>query len=298
MTADAMSTPPADIDIDEALIRRLLRAQHRDLADLPLRIMESGWDNVMVRLGEDLALRLPRRAVADRLIRNEQKWLPSLAPALPLPIPAPLRTGVPGEGFPFHWSVLRWLPGEAADLAPPNADQASILAMFLQALHQSVPPDAPANSVRDCPLEAKRSRTEARMQKLSDLTDLITPDLFAIWDAALAAPIDVSPTWIAGDIHARNVLVQNGKLSAFIDWGDMCAGDRATDLASIWALFEAKDARRTAIEAYGMSEATLARARGWAVFYGVFLLDTGLQDTPRHAVMGELTLRRVLEEAH
>lgn len=296
MTTDAMSTPPAEIDIDEALIRRLLGAQHPDLADLPLRIMESGWDNVMVRLGEDLALRLPRRAVADRLILNEQKWLPRLAPNLPLPIPAPQRTGVPGEGFPFHWSVLPWLVGEAADLAPPAPDQAPVLAKFLKAVHQPPPPGAPANSVRDCPLETNRSRTEARMQRLSDITDLITPDLRAIWETALATPIDVPHTWIAGDVHARNVLVDNGKLSAFIDWGDMCAGDRATDLASIWALFEDADARRTAINAYGMSEATLARAKGWAVFFGVILLDTGLKDTPRHAAMGEKTLRRLVED--
>ncbi|MCA8905282.1 MAG: phosphotransferase, partial [Hyphomonas sp.] len=112
----------------------------------------------------------------------------------------------------------------------------------------------------------------------------------------LAAPVDLARTWIAGDMHARNILVRDGRLAAIIDWGDMCAGDPATDLASIWALFDDPAARAAAIKAYGMSAATLARARGWAVFFGVILLETGLHDHPRHAKMGADTLRRIGED--
>ena len=155
------------------------------------------------------------------------------------------------------------------------------------------PEDAPSNSHRDCPLADKAPNTEMWLADIRRVSDVVTPTIDAIWRKGVAAPIDVPQTWSAGDVHARNVLVERGKLAAFIDWGDMCAGDRATDLASIWALFEDPTARRAAIEAYGMSDATLTRAKGWAVFYGAILMATGLKDTPRHAVMGEAPLRRV-----
>ena len=296
MTTDAAGTPGAEVEITEALARALLREQHPDLAGLSLSLEGEGWDNVMMRLGEDLALRLPRRAVADRLLRNEQRWLPQLAADLPLPVPAPVRTGQPGQGYPFAWSVLPWFGGETADLAPPDVSEASALAGFLKALHRPAPAGAPANKVRDCPLAGKRADTERRMAILKAETDAITPEVERLWAEGLAAPVDLPKGWIAGDVHARNVLVRNGRLAAFIDWGDMCVGDPATDLAAIWGLFEAPDARRAAIEAYGMSEATLARARGWAVFFGVILLETGRHDHPRHAKMGADTLRRLGED--
>jgi len=112
--------PAAEIDIPVELVRDLLREQHRDLADLPLRVLANGWDNVLVRIGEELVARLPRRAVAVDLIRREQEWLPQLAPALPLPIPVPVRLGRPGCGYPWPWTVLAYLPGEPAAVTPPR----------------------------------------------------------------------------------------------------------------------------------------------------------------------------------
>nr|WP_321440124.1 aminoglycoside phosphotransferase family protein [uncultured Hyphomonas sp.] len=289
-------SPAAEVDITEGLIRDLLRAQHPDLAGLPVRFAGEGWDNVVVRLGDDLVLRLPRRNVADQLLRNEQRWLPELAPLLPLPVPVPLRTGVPGEGYPYVWSVLRWIEGETADLAPPEASEAPVLAGFLKALHRPAPDEAPSSDVRGCPLSNKLEDIERRMAVLAEETHAITPAIRQAWRAGLAAPIDLPRLWVAGDVHARNVLVRNGEFAAFIDWGDLCAGDPASDLASIWGLFESADARRAAIDTYGMSDATLARARGWAVMYGVLLLETGRRDHPAHAKMGADTLRRLTED--
>lgn len=297
MSSDAPSTPPAEVDIDSKLVRALLESQHQDLARLPIEIMESGWDNVMIKLGDDLALRMPRRAVAERLILNEQKWLPALAPLLPLPIPTPIRIGEPDKGYPYHWSVVHWLPGEAADLSPPVSSEYRRLVDFLKALHSiTLPTNAPKNSVRDCPLIQKQIDTEKRMDVLSKETSLITSSITRIWEEGLKAKIDIPKTWIAGDIHARNVLVDNGHISAFIDWGDMCAGDPATDLASIWGLISNTKSRKNAMDLYGMSSPTIARAKAWAVFFGVILAETGRKDTPRHARMGEAILRRLAED--
>src|SRR5581483_12478474 len=126
----------------------LLEAQHPDLAHLPIRAAESGWDNVILRLGADLALRLPRREIGAELVRVEQRWLPEMAPRLPLPIPAPVRVGEPGLGYPWPWSVTPWFEATPAALAWPGEGQGEALAAFLTALHVEAPPQAPVNPFR------------------------------------------------------------------------------------------------------------------------------------------------------
>src|ERR1700722_9094793 len=106
--------PAADVDVTAALVRRLLAGQHPDLAGRPVEFLANGWDNAMFRLGDDLPVRLPRRQPAAQNLLNEQRWLPVLAPNIQLPIPAPERTGRPAHGYPFSWSVVRYLPGEPA----------------------------------------------------------------------------------------------------------------------------------------------------------------------------------------
>lgn len=287
-----VGVPPAEVEIDEALVRALLTAQHPDLADLPIRLVASGWDNDMFRLGDDMAVRMPRRLAGVELIENEQRWLRTL-PRLPLPIPAPLRLGVAGEAYPWPWSVLPWMPGGPVDRDPLNADQAPVLAGFLKALHQPAPGDAPHNPHRGVALAERVDYLAPRFARLAAQTNLITPRVRAVWDRALATPIDIEPTWLHGDPHARNVLSKHGRLTAVIDWGDMCQGDRATDLSSLWMLLPDRESRRAAMAAYGASDATWARAAGWAVNYAVVLTDAGRVNDPRLLAMGEKTFAMV-----
>lgn len=292
----SIGTPAAELEIDTTLVAGLLAEQHPGLAHLTLQAVEAGWDNALFRLGEHMAVRLPRRAVAAPLIVHEQRWLPRLAEQLTLPVPAPTHVGIPARGYPWHWSVVPWLKGMAADQHEPDAAQARPLAAFLRSLHVPAPADAPANPVRGVPLQQRATIVEARMHQLASTTSLITPQLWQLWQAAVQAPLDVPPTWLHGDLHPRNVLVEHGSITGIIDWGDMTAGDPATDLASIWMLFADPDARRQALTAYGdLSEATLQRARGWAVLFGTVLLESGLIDNPRNAVIGSRTLQRVAE---
>ncbi len=290
-------SPPAEVEIDDALVRRLLQNQHPDLAHLPLERFEVGFDNEMYRLGDAYLVRLPRRVAGVPCIENEQCWLPQLAERLPLPIPAPLRLGVADEGYPWPWSIVPWMEGKAADLGYPADDQAVVLADFLKALHQPAPDDAPVNRVRGIPMSLRAENNEERMARLLEETDAINPQVYQAWAEGLAAPTESNPTWLHGDLHARNVLVQDGRISAIIDWGDMTSGDRATDLASIWMLFENQSAREDAIKAYGVDDPTLwARAKAWAVIFGVVLLDTGRVDNSRHAEMGRCILERLTED--
>jgi aminoglycoside phosphotransferase (APT) family kinase protein len=184
----------------------------------------------------------------------------------------------------------------SADQNEPYVSQAGPFAAFLRSLHVPAPADAPTNPVRGVPLCQRAPAVAARMQRLASKTSLITPQIAHIWQAALHAPLDVPPTWLHGDLHPRNVLVEHGVITGIIDWGDITSGDCATDLASIWMLFDAPHAQQDILAAYAdLSEATLQRAKGWAVLFGVMLLDTGLNDNPRNAVIGERILRRVAE---
>jgi aminoglycoside phosphotransferase (APT) family kinase protein len=223
-------------------VRSLLSEQHPDLADLGLERLTSGWDNEIYRLGATFAVRLPRRAPAVPLILNEQRWLPRLAPSLPVPVPAPVRIGIASAHYPAPWSIVPWLEGESADIAPLDADQAESLAAFLRALHVGAPAQAPRSPYRGVPLGQRADVVEqklARHQRRSGHS----PRLEELWRSALAAPEDTPVTWVHGDLHARNVLVSKGHLKAVIDWGDLCAGDRATDLAAVWMLLDSPRSR-------------------------------------------------------
>jgi len=289
-------TPAAEHVIDEALVSRLLAEQHPDLASLPLSKADAGWDNELFRLGDRLAVRLPRRALAARLIEHEQRWLPIIAPALPLPVPAPYRKGMPSHGYPWCWSVVPWLDGVGADTCEPDPAQAQELGKFLSELHVPAPADAPTNPFRGVPLKERATSVMGAMERLASRTELIPKRIRETWNEALSAPVATQRVWVHGDLHPRNVLVRDGVISGVIDWGDVNAGDAATDLASSWMLFECPSARDALAAAYGKGDpAAWARAKGWAVLFGIMFLETGLVDHPRHAEIGARILRRVLD---
>jgi aminoglycoside phosphotransferase (APT) family kinase protein len=288
-----VGTPPPDTHVDERVLRSLLHDQHPDLADLSIKDLDHGWDNFMFRVGDRLVARLPRRKAAVQLLINEQEWLPIVARDLPLPAPLPLRSGVPGRGYPWCWSILPWLDGAPAHLSPPDASEAVTIASFLRALHTPAPDNAPLNAVRGVPLSDRAETVEVRLERLRETTSTITPQVKAAWYRALAAESADRISWLHGDLHPRNVLVRDGKLSGVIDWGDITSGDVATDLACVWMLFDDQRARNEALGLYGTSEAERARAMGWAVLFGAVLLDTGLVDNTQNASIGEVTLARV-----
>ncbi|MGB7414934.1 MAG: aminoglycoside phosphotransferase family protein [Thermosynechococcaceae cyanobacterium] len=293
-----IGTPTPEIDINLPLVTSLLKEQHPDLAHLPIQYIGSGWDNTMFRLGERLLIRLPHRAAAAPLIEREQTWLPLLSAQLPIAVPVPYRLGKPGQDYPWCWSVLPWLAGVTADKIAPHANQAKPFASFLRALHLPAPQNAPVHAVRGVPLKQQRlTAVKTRMRRLEVNTKLITPKIKLAWKIALKTPIDVQPKWLHGDLHARNILVENGVITGIIDWSDMTSGDIATDLAAIWTLFSEKATRKQVIAEYAdISAETLQRAKGWAILFGVVLLDTGLVNNPKNAAMGKEILSRIDED--
>ena len=291
--------PAAEVVVDVELVRALIRTQHPDLSELPLEEVAAGWDNFIFRLGATMAVRLPRRLASVAALEHEQRWLSTIAHHLPIPVTAPLRIGKPDVTYSWPWSIVPWLTGEPADLAPLKADQAKPLARFLRALHLAAPADAPKNPSRGVPLQQRAKSVEERMDRLAQKTSLINPIVRKAWESALQASPAELATWIHGDLHPQNVLVKDGELSGVIDWADIAAGDSATDLATVWMLLPTVAARESAIEEYGsIPAATWSRALGWAINLGCLLLETGLAEDSRHAKIGELTLQRIFAGPH
>jgi aminoglycoside phosphotransferase (APT) family kinase protein len=287
-------TPPAEVEVSAALVRELLAEQHPDLAEFPVAPAASGWDNVTYRLGEDLAVRLPRRAVAAALLEHEQRWLSTLAPTLPLPIPAAIRHGSPGRAFPWAWSVVPWFDGHPADRSPPGSGEAAVLGSFLRALHVPAPATAPKNPHRGVPIQPLVDNVAVRLRALADELGPDTDRLLAVLDAGAAATEATTVTWIHGDLHPRNILTSGDLLSAVIDWGDLTRGDPATDIAALWMLYDASD-HPAFWETYGRSTPGLhERSRAWAVVFGSILLAVGLREGDEGFVgVGRGTLARL-----
>src|SRR5947209_5391215 len=201
--------PAAEVDVDEALVRRLLAEQCPKLAGRPLRLVAFGWDNVVYRLGDDLVVRLPRRQVAAVLIENEQRWLPQLAAHLPLPIPAPVFAGRPGSGYAWHWSVTPWFDGDNALQTPPAdpLDAAFVLGRFCAALHRPAPSDAPANPVRGGPLTTRQTLLESALAAAGACAAVDCAAVQARWNELAARPPWSGPSvWLHGDLHPGNIV--------------------------------------------------------------------------------------------
>lgn len=290
------NVPAAEVDVDEQLVRRLLAGQHPDIADLPLVRVANGWDNVIFRLGEALTVRLPRRGQAAQLILNEQNWLPTLAARLHLEVPVPVRRGRPTSYYPWAWSICSWFDGDlAADV--PIAGRASIaesLADFLAELHQPAPADAPHNPVRGIEL---RHRHAAVTQRLASGAIPDARWLAAVWEEAIAVSSWSGPAlWLHGDLHPANILLRAGRLSAVIDFGDLTAGDPATDLATAWLTFDGEGRRRFTARLNhhcSIDADTWRRARGWALIMSTAMLSAS-DDHPVLRKVGEDSLEQIL----
>lgn len=295
------------IEVTAELVRDLLREQHPDLADMPVRLGARGWDNQLWRIGDELAVRLPwATESADALLRKEFMWVPGLARGLPLPIPVPQRLGEPCDRFPHSWIVTTWVPGTPADHSPVTrgTESATALAAFLIALHQPAPEHAPIGRNRGGPLSDYADGFADQLAAATGLGLIRDPGAVrAVWEEAAAAPSWAGPPlWLHADLHPANVLTNDGMLCGVIDFGDLCAGDPACDLASAWILLPDNviDHFHNACQPTP-DPATWRRARGYAVLRalsGILIGDAGdhhrpggkpTWGPPAHAALDRLT---------
>ena len=290
-----------EVETDIALVRRLLAARMPEWAGLSIAPVRSGGtDHAIYRLGGDMAVRLPRLESATAQAEKEFLWLPRLAPLLPLAIPIPLAKGAPGEGYPWQWSVYRWLAGETASLArldDPN-QAARDLARFITALWgvptTGWPPPDPPTSYRDTPLATRDPAVREGIVALDGQLD--TEAVVAAWERSLAAPVwDRPRVWVHADLLPLNVLVDWGRLSAVIDFGLLGLGDPAVDVMPAWTLFSG-ESRATFRAALAVDEATWERGRGWALSFGLIALPYYQRTNPALASVARRAIDEVIAD--
>lgn len=289
--------------LDTARVRRLIAGQFPEWADQEITpLVSAGTDNAIYRMGEDLAVRLPLRESAVPQATREQQWLPRLAPHLPLAIPVPVGAGVAAEGYPWSWSVCRWLDGEdaasaeAIDLEGAASDLGGFLAA-LRAIDATGGPRAGrGNHGRGVPLAFLDERVRGDVAQLDGEIDVVAT--LSAWDQALAARVWDGPgAWLHGDLHPSNLLVRDGRIVAVLDFGLMGVGDPAADLFVGWSLLDApaRDVFRTAA---GADDAMWTRGRGWAVFNAVIALAFYLETHPVLCRMARRTLAEIAADVH
>lgn len=256
--------------VDAAQVRALLREQFPEWSDLPVQPVDpQGWDNASFRLGERLVARFPTDAAYASQVEREQRWLPWLAPQLPLPIPRPAAMGRPGAGYAWNWSVHHWLEGVAASHCRVLDDVpiASELARFLRVLQgidcAGAPVPGEENFHRGGDLAAYDAQARRALATLGDRVD--SRAAAALWDKALATTWRAPPVWVHGDVSPSNLLVESNRLAAVIDFGNLCAGDPACDLSIAWTWLS-EEARRTYRSELGLDDDTWVRARAWALW--------------------------------
>jgi aminoglycoside phosphotransferase (APT) family kinase protein len=257
-------------DITAEVAARLVAGQFPQWADLPVvPVALDGWDNTTFRLGDDLSVRLPSHDAYVAQIDKERRWLPRLAPQLPNPIPEPVARGAPSSEFPRPWSIYRWISGDTAtvDRIPDPTTFAAELAGFLGALYaidaHDGPPAGPHSFARGGPVAVWDAQTRTAIDRWSATID--GSGATEVWDAAVSSVWDREPVWVHGDVTGSNLLVEDGRLCAVIDFGCCAVGDPACDLVIAWNLFEG-ESRRTFRRALPFDDATWQRARGWALW--------------------------------
>jgi aminoglycoside phosphotransferase (APT) family kinase protein len=290
-----------EVSTDASLAKALVAEQFADWSELPVtRVDAVSTDNDMYRMGDHLALRLPKRRSAVAAIAKEHTWLPRLAPSLPLQIPIPIAKGDPAQGYPYPWSVVEWLEGVPLDAvdARGSDDVARDLGRFIAALHLQDASGGPVagehNHWRGAPLVSFDREMRRRFKSMSDIPDL--GEIVAAWERGLAVEARTgAPVWIHGDLKDSNLLFRNGALSGVLDWGLAGVGDPASDLCGGWSLF-AGHARAAFRAAVAVDDATWARGRTWALIEGVLAVSyyRGRQDVLAQA--GRCVIDQVLAD--
>ncbi|MFF8841935.1 aminoglycoside phosphotransferase family protein [Streptomyces sp. NPDC015127] len=287
-----------EVDIDASLVGRLVAAQFPQWARLRVtKAPSAGTDNAMYRLGDDLVVRLPRIPGAARQVGTEQRWLPFLAPHLPLAVPVPLGRGVPGEGYELPWSVYAWLDGANA-FDEPLADLAHTaveLGRFGAAL-RTVDASGGPPSFRGGPVGTHDADVRAAIRALGADGTVDADAATAAWEEVLRLPQwQGDPVWVHSDLLPGNLLVRDGRLAAVIDFGGVGVGDPACDMMAAWTLLTA-GTRDLFREAADVDDATWARGRGWALSWGLITEHYYRVRNPVLATVARRAMREALAE--
>jgi aminoglycoside phosphotransferase (APT) family kinase protein len=297
---DTQFATPDRSAIDVSLARRLVDSQFPQWSDLPIAAVESdGWDNRSFRLGSELTIRLPTGDWYAQQVAKEQRWLPVIAPQVPLPIPAPVAQGTPDDGFPYPWSVYRWLDGEIASRAPIGdltrfaADLAGFLNALVRVDATGGPEPGQHNFFRGGPLATYEQETFDALDALGD--EVPAEQVERVWTDATASSWEREPVWFHGDVATGNLLVRDGRLAAVLDFGSSGVGDPACDVVIAWTFLSGPSRDRFRAE-LDVDSATWSRGRGWAIWKALISLVGHLENDSPDAALARRDIEQVLAD--
>ncbi|QTD56353.1 aminoglycoside phosphotransferase family protein [Parasphingorhabdus cellanae] len=287
------------IEIDTTLVNKLIAQQFPKWSNLTLtQVIPGGWDHRTFRLGETLSVRLPSAECYAAQIEKEYYWLPILEDQMPVSIASPIALGVPTSDFPWPWSIFQWIEGNAATIQEISItkDFPDTLASFLIVLHKCPITDAPKpdshNFFRGAHLSYYSKQIERVIDSLGKQIDQAA--VRDLWSTAIASQWEQEPVWIHGDVAPGNLLLKSGKLTAVIDFGCCAIGDPSCDLTIAWTGLN-KHSRRIFRDAIPLDEQTWERARGWAIWKALLVLNGNAQNKAGEN-SAEDVLRLVLAE--
>lgn len=284
-----------EFEIDELLVCALLKSQCSHWANLPLKFIESsGTDNALFRLGNEYVVRLPRIDWATESINKEYEWVPQLTRFLKIPISTPLFKGNPYPPYPWPWLLTRWNEGHNPHFEKEDAYKqlAKDLANFLNELHGINLSNGPA-SRRGVSLKEVDAETRQAIGELEGEID--SPRITFLWDQlSNTAPWNKDPVWVHGDFLPGNILVQNNRLSAVIDFSDVGIGDPACDLIIAWSLLNAHSRKYFKENLKNIDDDTWARGRGWALSIALIILPYYKDTNPTIVKLAQRMIENVL----
>jgi aminoglycoside phosphotransferase (APT) family kinase protein len=260
--------PAPDFRFNSEQVRTLIDQQCSGLRERDPECVGVGYDVEVWQISDDLVVRLPRRQTAFTFVEREIRHLPSVPQDLPLAIPRIEAVGVASELLPGSWFVTQYLSGISGNEATlaECVHGATDLGVTLASIHALSTEHVSNVSTRGVAIETRRSFFERGLDQLPKWAERISRDYF---DRAALSEMDSATVFLHGDVHRSNLMVDGGRPTALIDFGDLGYGDRAGDLGG--GIFTVGyEAHHEFLSAYGsVSKATVVRALGWSCYFAV-----------------------------
>lgn len=268
------------------LAQTLLNASKFPHKHLPLTpVQKQGHDHRTFRCGDAFSMRIPSASRYAAQIDKEARWLSYLSSKLTLACPTPVYHEAASALFNRPWIMHTWLEGETVTRHSIHDMKTFMddLVSFIQDLHSIDTVDGPPAGVHNFYRGAHPSYYhEEVLHALRQLQDDIYHDAYAlIWDDALKSTALVQPVWIHGDLELSNLLFNEGRLSAVIDFGNMAVGDPACDYVMAYTLMT-KVERAYFFKQLSLDTETINKAKAWALWKALITVTNPKQTKSAH----------------
>ncbi len=225
--------PVPDTPSQEALDAIMVAVPASD-RDHPAELLDVGFSSVVVALGGSI-VRIARTRQAREGHEREARLLPWLDDYLGVALPVPLSLISPSGELPFGAIVQPRLPGRAMTAGDGlSVDLCGEFGRLLARLHGLDHTAAPSGSLQhlDPIPHLRRIQRETDEWLRTRLTASERTQLASRLDRAEAVLPNHEQVLCHGDAWYGNVMVDDGKLVALLDFEDACVADAALDLAA------------------------------------------------------------------